>query len=142
MDAKKLRDIVKKAHPNRKIVEPGTGKKYAADADASDADVSRLSPDTWKKFRGAGRKGGKDRPPQPSKPDPRERFRPRKLTGAGPAPTATGPGDSAAGRQAGKLALARLVPGDAGSDSEDTLDVLVDEEHGIIGESDSGPGDD
>ena len=142
MDAKKLRDIVRKAHPNRKIVEPGTGKKYAADADAPDADVSRLSPDTWKKFRGSGRKGGKDRAPQPSRLDPRERFRPRKLTGAGPGPTTASPGVSAGGRQTGKLALARLVPADAASDSEDTLDVLVDEEHGIIGESDSGPGDD
>ena len=42
----------------------------------------------------------------------------------------------------GKIALERLKlspQGSEGDASEESLDVLVDEEHGIIGESDSGP---
>jgi len=141
MDRKKIREFVKQAHPNMKIVEPGEGGKYASDSDAKDVDVGRLSPKTWKKFRASS--DPKDDAPQPAKPDLRERFRPKKLTGAGPGRRRAAPAGDAhpAARQAGKLALERLVPGDAGADAENSLDVLVDEEHGIIGESDSGPDD-
>jgi hypothetical protein len=140
MDRKKIRDLVKQAHPKLKIVEPGEGKKYAAESDAQDADVGRLSPKTWKKFRGS--------PVQKpvaeasaAKPDARERFRPRDLTGRGPARPKAGGRPQDGSRQAGKLALERLVPDEPGADAENSLDVLVDEDQGIIGESDSGPDD-
>jgi hypothetical protein len=142
MDRQKIREHLKKAHPKRKIVEQSDEGVYAADSDATDVDVSGLSPKTWKKFGAAS--ANKPSASTSASSNRRERFRPRKLTGAAP-----GPGTPAADgrrerprRAAGKLTLERLVPEDAGADTDDAVDVIVDEEQGVIGESDSGPEED
>jgi hypothetical protein len=141
MDRQKIRELLKQTHPNRKIVEQGDEASYASDSDAPDVDVSGLSPKTWKKFGTASvnRPSGAS-----SSSDRRERFRARKLTGAALRTGTPPPGGQRErpDRAAGRLTLERLVPGDANTDTEDSLDVLVDDEHGVIGESDSGPEDD
>jgi hypothetical protein len=137
MDRNKIREFVKKAYPKRKIVEQVDEKTYAADTDAADVDVRGLSPGTWNKF---GTSMEEPMGSRSSRSELRERFRPRKLTGSGPARTqgARGALDVSA-HKAGKLSLERLVPEGAAADTEDAIDVLVDEDAGIIGESDSGP---
>jgi hypothetical protein len=73
--------------------------------------------------------------------NPREKFSPRPLTGGSKRDAEAG-GSAASHPGAGKIALQRLelpTDGAAGDEKQDSLDLLVDEEHGIIGESDSGP---
>jgi hypothetical protein len=143
MDRQKIRELLKQTHPKHKIVEQEVYPRDAADSNAADVDVSQLSVKTWKKFGAVPN----EKAPSQEKPaaadstrraDLRERFRPRKLTGAG-ARRADADATESPGHKAGKLTLERLVPEDAGADADQSLDVLVDEEHGVIGESDSGP---
>lgn len=138
MDRNKIREFVKKAHPKRRIVDVSDEKKYSAAPDADDVDVGGLSPGTWKKF---GTSMEKPMASRASTTDLRERFRPRKLKGAGPARTRAGDAGAldVSAHKTGKLALERLVPEGATSDSDDAIDVLVDEDQGVIGESDGGP---
>jgi hypothetical protein len=162
MDRKKIREFVRQAHPKRRILTSDVPEPPATTASSGDRDVDagNLKLSTWKKFgnppsRSTARSAtpGKDAAMSPDSRDsnPREKFRPRKLTGgtadspARPNPrAATDKAASARGSRegAGKIALERLdvtgngAPGDS---AQDSLDLLVDEEHGIIGESDSGP---
>ena len=135
MDRQKVRELLKQTHPKHKLVEQNDDASYAADSTAEDVDVSGLSPKTWKKFKTASIK----KTSSETSSDLRERFRPRKLTGSGSGgakPSDAGQPDVAR-RVPGKLTLESLVPEDAAADSENSLDVLVDEDHGVIGESDS-----
>jgi hypothetical protein len=153
MDRQKIRELLKQTHPKHKVVDQGDESRYASDSNADDVDVKNLSPTTWKKFGTAPieKASGDSSSKRSASSDLRERFRPRTLTGAGPARSggASGggqpPGDSAWGSSRstpGKVTLERLVPNDGTVDTDDSLDVIVDEEHGVIGESDSGPEDD
>ena len=157
MDRDKIKEFVRQAHPKRKILDDEVAEPYTtASSDDRDVHVRNLKLSNWKKFGDApGRSaqqseaaGSADYPSA----DPREKFRPRNLTGGttsssrtpAPARRSGGGGDSPQGpyQPSGKIALERLdlVPeGAAGDNSQDSLDILVDEEHGIIGESDSGP---
>lgn len=154
MDQKKIRDFVQQAHPKRRILTNDVPE--AADwttGDDRDVDAGQLKLSTWKKFgKPPGRSTGtSDTPmaPDSGNANAREKFRPRTLTGgiANPSarPTRSSSDASATSpRQhagAGKIALKRLeIPGSTSNDgSQDSLDVLVDEDAGIIGESDSGP---
>jgi hypothetical protein len=138
MDEKKIRDILKKAHPNREIVD-ADDERVTADPDAPDVDVAQTSVRTWRKFGAPPEKKA-----MRSKAKLQELFRPRELKGSGPAPK-PGSGDAPATRagtyerRSGKLTMKRLVKKGQGADTEDSLDVLVDEDEGIIGESDSRP---
>jgi hypothetical protein len=162
MDRNKIREFVRQAHPKRRILTSDVREPPAttASSDDRDVDAGNLKLSNWKKF-GNPPSRSTSRRETPTKEatmstdsrdsDPREKFRPRKLTGgtadgparpkprtvSGSAPPARGPRQGA-----GKIALERLdvtgngAPGDS---AQDSLDLLVDEEHGIIGESDSGP---
>ena len=157
MDRKKIREFVRQAHPKRRILTNDVPEPPAttASSDDRDVDAGNLKLSNWKKFGNQpSRSTARRETPMSTDSrdsDPREMFRPRKLTGgtadspARPNPRTVSGNTSAArgSRQgAGKIALERLdvtgngAPGDS---SQDSLDLLVDEEHGIIGESDSGP---
>jgi hypothetical protein len=148
MDQKKIRDFVKEAHPHGKILEDKDEERYEGDARAEDVDLSNLSLDAWKKF---GKKPGAESARTPERAarsaegrgsgDARDRFRSRPLTGAGPSRRETASAGGEPRRESGKLSLERVSRGDGASDQDDSRDLIVDEEHGIIGESDSGPED-
>ena len=148
MDYDKIREFVRQAHPKRRpLANESTDPADAADGSEQDVDAGNFKLSTWKKFGGKGNEEAMS----PGESNPREKFRPRRLTGGAKAadssrvrranvpdrPAAANRGD------AGKIALERLTLNPQGADdaSEDSLDLLVDEEHGIIGESDSGPED-
>jgi hypothetical protein len=155
MDRKKIREFVRQAHPKRDILP---GSEYdqgpVASSDDRDVDAGNLRLSNWKKFGTPAQRAAAPAGSGASDAaDPREKFRPRTLTGgtttasaraASPQPATDAP---LAGRyretgKTGKIALERLKlspQGTQGDASEESLDVLVDEEHGIIGESDSGP---
>ena len=139
MDRNKIREFVRQAHPNRRIVtEEVSAAGTTASSDDRDIDVGNLELGAWKKLAPSGDKTpmADGRNTDDAGTDMRSKFRPRKLTGGKAQPGKPLPQD------AGKIALEHLEfsPGGAGADaSQDSLDVLVDEEHGIIGESDSAP---
>jgi hypothetical protein len=157
MDRKKIREFVRQAHPTRRILTSDVPEPPAttASSDDRDVDAGNLKLSTWKKFGNPpSRSTGRREAPMSTDSrdtDPREKFRRRTLTGgtanapARPKPRVTSADEALrrGSRQgAGKIALERLdVTGNnaAGDSAEDSLDLLVDEEHGIIGESDSGP---
>lgn len=157
MDRKKIRDFVRQAHPKRRILTNDVPEPPAttASSDDQDVDTKNLKLSNWKKFGNPpSRSTARKEEPMSTDSrdsDPREKFRPRKLTGGStnapvrPNPRTTAGADAwpKGNRQnAGKIALERLdvtQNGGAGDSSQDSLDLLVDEEHGIIGESDSGP---
>ena len=68
MDRYKIREFVRQAHPNKRIVTDDTPEAMAT-SDDRDVDVGKLGITTWKKLR-----------PSPST-DARDKFRPRRLTG-------------------------------------------------------------
>lgn len=143
MDQKKLHDLLRQAYPRHKVVEDQ--ERTYAESDAPDVDIQSTSLGAWKKFGTPPTE--KSVTADSPKADLREAFRGRKLVGAGPA--RPGPQRQASRRRldvsqqtSGKLEMKRLTTDAAADDTDDTLDVLVDEEHGVIGESDSGPDED
>jgi hypothetical protein len=150
MDRDKLRRLVEQAHPSKRLVDSSDESAYEGAADMPDVDVSGLSVDTWNKFRDSAKESSGGDSHSAGRSKLRDRFKPRSLTGAGPTRP---PSDaSEAGRgghsfaaftgatgERGKLHLERLVPKEGAADLDDSHDLLVDDEHGIIGESDSGP---
>ncbi len=149
MDQKKLHDLLRQAYPQHKVVEDQ--ERTYAESDAPDVDIQSTSLGAWKKFGTppTEKSVATDSP----KADLREAFRGRKLVGAGPARAgsrraAAEPRGGARRRldasqqTSGKLEMKRLTTDAAADGTDDTLDVLVDEEHGVIGESDSGPDED
>lgn len=152
MDYHKIREFVRQSHPKAKFVaDDQLDPTDAADGSESDVDAGNFKLSTWKKFGAAPAAAANDSEDSMTseRSNPRDKFRRRTLTGgataAGTTPdrgTSGSARSSALRREAGKIALERLqlTPEGAASDSsEDSLDVLVDEESGIIGESDSGP---
>lgn len=145
MDQKKVHDLLRQAYPKHKIVEDQ--ERTYAESDAPDVDIKSTSLGAWKKLGTPPvEKSAAD---DSRTADLRYAFRGRKLVGAGPArpesqrqPSQRRRGLDVSQQPAGKVELKRLVTDDAADDTDDTLDVLVDEEHGIIGESDSGPDED
>ena len=151
MDRKKIREFVRQAHPKRDILP---GSEYdegpVASGDDRDVDTGNLRLANWKKFGVRAAPAAAAENADGGAADPREKFRARPLTG-GTTPATARPDAPAAGvrsasapghRGSGKLALERLALSPKGVDgdtSKESLDLLVDEEHGIIGESDSGP---
>ena len=156
MDRKKIREFVRQAHPKRRILtSDGTEPAVTASSDDRDVDAGNLRVSQWKKFvKPESPSKGRRHVPQSTDAagsDLREKFRPRTLTGGAPgsgapvnsrARTTREPASRTARQGSGKIALERveLAPNGASGDStQDSLDLLVDEDHGIIGESDSGP---
>jgi len=156
MDRQKIREFVRQAHPKRRIVTSDVPEPPAttASSDDRDVDAGNLKLSNWKKFgNAASRSAARKEAPMSSDSrdtDAREKFRPRPLTGgttnAPAAPARRAPSRSESLRRAsrqgsGKIALERLAVNEngTGDSSQDSVDLLVDEEHGIIGESDSGP---
>ena len=152
MDYNKIREFVREAHPKRKILaNDPVGPSDSADGSESDVDAGNFKLSAWKKFGAAPTETSTDveESMTSGRSNQRDKFRRRTLTGGSnaasdsPVPATSGSNQfSTVRREAGKLALERLelTPEGAASDSsQDSLDVLVDEELGIIGESDSGP---
>ena len=152
MDHNKIREFVRQAHPKGRALTneaPGTTADYA-DGTEQDVDAGNFKLATWKKFDQKSASGGPETEEDAvnrTQSNAQEKFRPRRLTG-GSKPTESRPRRPVAGDRpsategAGKIALERLQlnpGGAAGDSSQDSLDLVVDEEHGIIGESDSGP---
>ena len=152
MDHKKIREFVRQAHPNGKIMESDPNDPAnSADGSEADVDSGNLRLSNWEKFgsaRAATRDEGEDSMSN-ERSNPRDKFRQRILTGGSNAASDdTGRRNSGYGRfsavrgEAGKIALERLEVSRNGADtvtSDDSVDLLIDEDVGIIGESDSGP---
>jgi hypothetical protein len=144
MDYDKIREFVRQAHPKRRVLaDDAADRSNSADGSEGDVDAGNFKLSTWTKFGGkpgSTRREGDDGMDS-DQSNPREKFSPRPLTGG--SKRAAEPGGPAASHPgAGKIALQRLelpTDGAAGDEKQDSLDLLVDEEHGIIGESDSGP---
>src|SRR5262245_27192092 len=147
MDRDKLQRIVEQTHPKKRLVDSDDGQTYEGAADMANVDVSGLSVRTWKKFGDTNADSASGDAP-PSARDLRDRFRPRNLTGAGPTRRASDDSEPSRSQplddisltgETGKLKLELLVPKDGAADLDDSHELRVDDDDGIIGESDSGP---
>ena len=149
MDQRKIDEILRKERPKHKKLESYDDESLVGTDEARDVDVKNLPVSAWKKR--AGQAAPRDSDEGAHKDEPmtrkksgtsnidelRERFRPRKIgRGAGGADS---PARSGARQADSKIALQRLKMGGKGADDDASMDVLIDEDDGIIGESDFGP---
>lgn len=149
MDQRKIDEILKRERPKHKKLESYDDESLVGSDEARDVDVKNLPVSAWKKRAAPAAPRDSDEGPYKDKPmtrkksgdssidELRERFRPRKIgQGAGGADS---PAPGARQTGTGKIALQRLKMGAEGADDDASMDVLIDEDDGIIGESDSRP---
>jgi hypothetical protein len=149
MDNRKIDEILARERPKHKKLESYQDESLVGSDEARDVDVKNLPVSAWKKQpvqaapRDSDYPAAKEKPMTPKKTggssidELRERFRPRKRGQRGG--DADSPARGARPPESGKIALRRLKMGPEGGDDESSMDVLIDEDDGIIGESDSGP---
>ena len=150
MDKRKIDEIVARERPKHKKLESYDDEEslMASDEDR-DVDVKNLPVSAWKQQPAAAPprepyQAGDERKPSTRKKaggssldELRARFRPRKL--GSPSGDADAPARRRSRPETGKIALRRLRMGSEDADTDASMDVLVDEDDGIIGESDSVP---
>jgi hypothetical protein len=151
VDKRKIDEILARERPKHKKLESyDEDESLVGTGEARDVDVKNLPVSAWKKPAKQAAKRDSDEGAYKGKPmaskksggsnidELRERFRPRKIgqrAGGSDSPGQPGarPADTS------KIALRRLKMGVEGPDDDASVDVLIDEDEGIIGESDSGP---
>ena len=146
MDQRKIDQILKKERPKHKKLESYDDESLAGTNEARDVDVKNLPVSAWKRRAtqaaprdsdegtNKGRAMTRKKSGGSSIDELRERFRPRKIGRGTDSPARPG-----AQADTSKIALQRLKMGAKGADDDASMDVLIDEDEGIIGESDSGP---
>ena len=150
MDNRKIDEILARERPKHKKLESYDDESLVGSDEAQDVDVKNLPVSAWKQqpapraSRDSDETAYRDNPMTRKKSggssidELRERFKRRKVgQRSADADSPARPGER--GSESGKIALRRLKMNVEGADDDASMDVIIDEDEGIIGESDSGP---